>query len=82
MDEKTLSPGRRGVVRAPEGRRRHGEQQQRSSRRGGAVYGLGLIGALVWNWQQAETFWGYPWGVLESFVWPGFLVYELFQLTG
>ena len=33
----------------------------------GAVYGLGFLGALVWNWQQAETFWGYPWGVIESF---------------
>jgi hypothetical protein len=45
----------------------------------GAVYGLGLIGAIVWNWQQADTFWGYPWGVVESLVWPAFLVYELFQ---
>jgi hypothetical protein len=48
---------------------------------GGAVYGLGLVGALVWNFQQADTFWGYPWGFLESLVWPGFLVYELFKAT-
>ena len=45
----------------------------------GAVYGMGFIGAVVWNWQQAETFWGYPWGVIESFFWPGFLVWELFE---
>lgn len=45
----------------------------------GAVYGIGVIGAIVWNWQQAETFWGYPWGIIESFFWPGFLVFELFK---
>ena len=45
----------------------------------GAVYGIGFFGALVWNWQQAETFWGYPWGVIESFFWPGFFVFEVFK---
>ncbi len=45
----------------------------------GAVYGIGVIGAIVWNWQQADTFWGYPWGIVESFLWPGFLVFELFK---
>ena len=48
---------------------------------GGAVYGLGLIGAIVWNWQVADSFGGYVWGFLESLVWPGFLVYELFKLA-
>jgi hypothetical protein len=48
---------------------------------GGAVYGLGLIGALVWNFQQADNFLGYIGGFLESIVWPAFLVYELFQGT-
>lgn len=47
----------------------------------GAVYGLGFIGALVWNWQVADTFGGYVGAVLESLVWPAFLVYELFQLA-
>ncbi len=42
----------------------------------GAVYGMGFFGAVIWNWQQAETFWGYPWGVIESFFWPGFLVWS------
>ena len=55
---------------------------RRFEERAGQMYGMGLIGAVVWNWQQAETFWGYPWGVIESFFWPGFLVYELFKLTG
>ncbi len=47
----------------------------------GAVYGLGVIGAIVWNWQVADSFGGYIWGFLESLVWPGFLVYELFRLS-
>ncbi len=45
---------------------------------GGAVYGLGLIGALVYNFQQASDFWGYILGFFESLVWPAFLVYWLF----
>jgi hypothetical protein len=48
---------------------------------GGAVYGIGLIGALVWNFQQADTFLGYVGGFLESLVWPAFLVWELFRLS-
>lgn len=46
---------------------------------GNAVYGLGLIGALVFYWQQADTFWEYVLAVLKAFVWPAFLVYEAFQ---
>jgi hypothetical protein len=48
----------------------------------GAVYGLGFFGAVVWNWQVADSFWGYPWGFIESLFWPGFFVYEMFQLAG
>jgi hypothetical protein len=47
----------------------------------GAVYGLGLIGAIVWNLQQADTFLGYIGGFAESLVWPAFLVWELFRVT-
>lgn len=45
---------------------------------GGAVYGLGLIGALVFFWQQADAFWIYVLAVLKALVWPAFLVYEAF----
>ena len=48
----------------------------------GAIYGIGFFGALVWNWQVASDFGGYVWGFVETLVWPGFLVYELFQLAG
>jgi hypothetical protein len=46
---------------------------------GGAVYGLGLIGAWVFYWEQADAFWEYVLAVLKGLVWPAFLVYEAFQ---
>lgn len=33
---------------------------------GNAVYGLGLIGALVWYWQQADGFLPHVWGILKA----------------
>ena len=44
---------------------------------GGAVYGLGLIGAAVWYWQQADDFLPHVWGLLKALVWPAFVVYDL-----
>ena len=50
---------------------------------GGAVFGLGWIGALVWFWQQADGRGEHLVGILKAFVWPAFLVYEAFKaLTG
>lgn len=43
---------------------------------GGTVYGLGLVGALVWFWQQATGFGEHVVGILEAIVWPAFLVYD------
>lgn len=42
------------------------------------VYGLGLIGALVWYWQNTDGG-GRALGVLKAIVWPAFLVYEAFR---
>lgn len=58
-----------------------GNSGQATAAGGGAVYGIGLIGALVWNFQQADTLLGYVGGFLESLVWPAFLVWELFRLS-
>jgi hypothetical protein len=46
---------------------------------GNAVYGLGLIGALVYYIQAADGFWEGVLGVLQALVWPAFLVYEAFS---
>jgi hypothetical protein len=45
----------------------------------GAVYGLGLIGALVWFWRQADGVSGHAVAVLKAIVWPAFLVYGAFR---
>ena len=42
-----------------------------------AVYGLGLIGALVYYWQHASGFWPHIWAVIEAILWPAYVVYDL-----
>ena len=44
---------------------------------GGAVYGLGLIGAVVYYWQHAHGFLAHVWAIGEAILWPAFLVYHL-----
>jgi hypothetical protein len=46
---------------------------------GGAFYGLGILGALVFFWQQAEGFWEYVLAIIQGLFWPAFMVYEVFQ---
>ena len=46
---------------------------------GNAVYGLGLIGALVYYIQAADGFWSGVLGILKALVWPAFVVYELLK---
>jgi hypothetical protein len=45
---------------------------------GGAIYGLGIFGALVYFWQQADTFWEYLFAVFQGLFWPAWMVYEIF----
>ncbi|KUL23443.1 hypothetical protein [Actinoplanes awajinensis] len=49
---------------------------------GGAIYGLGLIGALVYYFGTAESFGNGVLGVLKSLVWPAFVVHDLLRLLG
>ncbi len=44
---------------------------------GGAVYGLGFIGALVYFTTHGVGFWGVILGILKAIVWPAFLIYGL-----
>lgn len=49
---------------------------------GGAVYGLGVIGAAVYWIQTASGFWDGALGLLKAFFWPGFVVYEMMKFLG
>jgi hypothetical protein len=50
---------------------------------GNAVYGLGLIGALVFYLQAAQEWWEYLLAPMQAILWPAFMVYEaLHQLAG
>lgn len=58
---------------------RHYHQQTAS---GGAVYGLGFIGAAVYFLPHATTFWFGVLAVLKALVWPAILVYEALRTLG
>ena len=51
----------------------------RSAGGGNAVYGLGLIGALVYYIQHANGFWLVILGILKALVWPAFVIYDLLR---
>jgi hypothetical protein len=46
---------------------------------GGAIYALGIFGAWAWFWQQADTFWGYAFAIVQGLFWPAWMVYDVFQ---
>lgn len=43
----------------------------------GAVYGMGFLGALIYNIQYADSFKEILWGLLKSMIWPALVVYEI-----
>ena len=43
---------------------------------GNAIYGLGIFGAWVYFWMQADGFWQHVLAILEGIVWPAFAVYH------
>lgn len=46
---------------------------------GGGVYGVGIIGALIWVIRNADGFGGFFWGIVQALFWPAVLVYRLFE---
>jgi hypothetical protein len=46
---------------------------------GGAIYGLGIFGAWVWFFSQADTFWEFILAFFQGIFWPAWMVYEVFQ---
>ncbi len=49
---------------------------------GGALYGLGFLGALVYYLSTATSFWAGVIGIIKALLWPGFLVYEVLKFIG
>lgn len=46
---------------------------------GNALYGLGVLGAWVYFWQQADGFWAHALAILEGIFWPALMVYDAFS---
>jgi len=49
---------------------------------GGALYGLGFLGAVIYYISTSDTFWVGILGFFKALVWPGFVVYELLKFLG
>jgi len=49
---------------------------------GGAIYGIGLIGAAVYFISNAVGFWMIVLGILKALVWPAILVFEALKSLG
>ena len=47
---------------------------------GGAVYGLGFIGAVVYYMQHATSFGAGVVGFFKALVWPAFVIYRVLSL--
>ena len=49
---------------------------------GGAVYGLGFIGAAIYYISTSNGFWMGALGILKALVWPAFVVYQFLKVFG
>lgn len=47
---------------------------------GGAIYGLGVIGALIYFLQHANTFLMGLIGIVKALFWPAVIVYKALEL--
>lgn len=45
----------------------------------GAIYGLGIFGAWVYYWQQADGLWEHLYAIFEGIFWPAYMVYQALQ---
>jgi hypothetical protein len=61
---------------------RRGRRRNRPQQGGGAVYGLGMVGALVYFAGSADSPRGYAVAVGKAMVWPAILVYLALRRLG
>lgn len=53
-----------------------GDKDHGAAASGGAIYGLGIFGAWVYFWQEADGLLWHLLAILEGVFWPAFLVYR------
>ena len=53
-----------------------------SGHAGNAIYGLGVFGAWVYFWMQADGLWQHLLAILQGIVWPAFAVYHGLDALG
>ena len=53
-----------------------------SSGSGGALYGVGFLGAAYYYISTAPTFWAALIGLFKAMVWPAFLVFDILKFLG
>jgi hypothetical protein len=58
------------------------QKLQQNANAGGAVYGLGMIGAAVYYISAATSFGMGVVGLLKALVWPAFMVYKALDFFG
>jgi len=49
---------------------------------GGALYGMGFIGAAIYYISTANGFWAGVLGLLKAIIWPVYLIYNALQFLG
>ncbi len=81
MDDTTMIP-ETNDERGRRTRKARGSGRGAPPQSGGAVYGLGMIGALVYFAGTAESGRDYVLAVGKAMVWPALLVYKAFQRLG
>lgn len=59
-----------------------GDNRSSAAVGGGAIYGLGIFGAWVYFFQQADSFWEFVLAIIQGPLWPAWMVYEGFAALG
>jgi hypothetical protein len=47
----------------------------------GALYGIGIVGAWVYFFQTADTFWEFVLAFVQGIFWPAWMVYDIFRIV-
>ncbi len=82
MAEETVTTQDAQPDEATGGRKARATTKRAQSPAGGAVYGLGMIGALVYFLGTAQSGPDYLLAFGKAIVWPALLVYKAFRSLG